>query len=101
MKSKCQICGSTKSFGGGLCQHLCYWILEGWLGFNARTKETAVMDQRALRFADVIISYPKLIASARILGWAGRETAVTFTATKAEATKAEAAMAEAAKAGAR
>ncbi len=86
----CQICGSKKSLGGNLCQHMCFWILEGWLGWNARTKQTAVMDRRAARFADAIISYPKLIAAAKSLGWTGRENAGTFVAA-----------AKAAKAGAR
>ena len=77
-KPHCQICGSTKTLGGGLCQYMCFWVLEGWLGWNARSKKVAVRSCKAVRWAGAIISYPKLITAARLAGWMGRENTVTF-----------------------
>jgi hypothetical protein len=90
-KPKCQICGSTKTLGGGLCYYLCYWVLEGWLGFNARTKKAAIRNQCAFRFVAFKISYPKMIVMARAMGWKGNKEASTFPVTV---------MAKSAKAGA-
>ena len=77
-KPKCAICGSTKTFGGGLCYYMCYWSLEGWLGWNARTKMAVVRDQRAMRFVVTRISYPKMLVMARAMGWKGDKEAGTF-----------------------
>lgn len=86
MEPCCQICGSRKSLDTkqpGVCAFLCYWTLEGWLGWNGRDQVVAVRDSRALRFVPTHkkdkaskISYPKMIAIARVLGWRGRENAV-------------------------
>jgi hypothetical protein len=91
----CQICGSRKSLDEkqpGVCAFLCYWTLEGWLGWNAREQVVAVRDHRALRFVPTHkkdkasrISYPKMVAMARMLGWRGRENAVGTFAAKAKA----------------
>jgi hypothetical protein len=60
-------------------------MLEGWLGWNARTKRVAIRDRRAFRFVPTSktdpaakISYPKMIAMARALGWKGDKEAGTF-----------------------
>ncbi len=83
---RCLICGSEKTMdekAPALCYFGCFWTLEGWLGWNARTNVVAVRDQRALRFVPTSktdkaakISYPKMIAMARVMGWSGRENAV-------------------------
>jgi hypothetical protein len=81
MEPRCQICGSHKTADAknpALCQYFCYWLLEGWLGWNARLQTHAVCDQRAQGFvgAPLSLTYPKLIALARMLGWHGRENVV-------------------------
>jgi len=53
-------------------------VLEGWLGYNARTKKVVVRNNAATQWAGATISYPKLIRTARMLGWSGQENAVTF-----------------------
>jgi hypothetical protein len=79
----CAICGSKKTADEKtpeLCQYFCFWTLEGWLGWNAKTAKVAVKDSRALRFVPTTkfdtaskISYPKMIRMARAMGWTGRE----------------------------
>lgn len=83
--TSCLICGSKRKADDkapNLCYYMCYWLLEGWLGWNARTHKVAIRDQRALPFVPDGLSYPKTIAKARSLGWAGRENVVgTFSTT--------------------
>jgi len=88
----CAICGSRKTADDkdpAVCQYLCGWILEGWLGWNARTKKVAIRDARAVSLVSTRLSYPKMIRMARWLGWTGQENVVgTFvqpTAKKAKA----------------
>lgn len=86
MERRCQICGSLKTLDSkepALCVFLCYWQLEGWLGWNGREQVVAVRNQLALRFVPTHkkdraskISYPKMIALARMMGWRGRENVV-------------------------
>jgi hypothetical protein len=60
---------------------MCYWTLEGWIGWNARSKKVAIRDARAVSLFPDVLSYPKTIATARAMGWTGRENAVgTFPA---------------------
>jgi hypothetical protein len=81
----CQVCGSKRTADAkqpSLCYYMCYWLLEGWLGFNARTNKVAIRDQRAFQFVPDKLSYPKTIAKARSLGWRGRENVTgTFLTT--------------------
>lgn len=83
----CAICGSKKTIDSkspAICQFLCYWILEGWLGWNARTGVVVVRDSRAMQLVPDRLSYPRTIAYARAMGWTGRENVVgTFVAEKA------------------
>ena len=75
----CAICGSKKAVDAkspAICQYLCYWILEGWLGWNARTRKVAIRDARAMRLMPDRLSYPKTIAAARGMGWTGQENAI-------------------------
>lgn len=79
MKPHCKICGSTKTIDAkspALCQYLCYWILEGWLGWNSKLGEVKIADARAVSLFPDRLSYPKTIATARSMGWTGRENAV-------------------------
>lgn len=80
----CAICGSKKTVDDKspqICQYLCYWTLEGWLGWNARKKEVVIRDARAVKLFPDRLSYPKTVATARMMGWQGREDAVgTFPA---------------------
>lgn len=102
-KPRCQICGAAATADGGqpsVCRYLCFWTLEGWLGWNARTGKVAVRDQRALRFVPTgqgdpaaKISYPKMVAMARTMGWNGRKEAGTFPAAAPAKAKAMAAAA--------
>ena len=85
----CQICGCKKTVdekSPELCQYLCYWILEGWTGWNARLGEVVIRDHRAMALYPDRLSYPKMVVEARILGWTGRENVVgTFPPMKAMA----------------
>jgi hypothetical protein len=76
---KCAICGSKKAVDDkspAICQYLCYWTLEGWLGWNARTSKVAIRDWRAVALVPDRLSYPKMILAARAMGWAGEENAI-------------------------
>jgi hypothetical protein len=83
--SCCAICGSKRTVdekSPAICQYLCYWTLQGWIGWNARLGEVAIRDARAMDLFPDRLSYPKMVATARIMGWTGRENFVgTFTAT--------------------
>lgn len=79
MDKRCTICGSRKTLDSkspSICQFMCYWVLEGWLGWNARKQEVAIRDHRALMLFPDTLSYPKTIEAARMMGWHGRENAV-------------------------
>jgi hypothetical protein len=79
MNDRCEICGCRATVDGEeprVCQHLCYWILEGWLGWNARTQKVVVRDTRAMNLLPDRLSYPKTVAAARMMGWTGRENRV-------------------------
>lgn len=79
MEPRCAICGSNKTADEKsplLCQFFCFWTLEGWLGWNARTGKVAIRDARAMRLFPDRLSYPKTVATARLMGWTGRENAV-------------------------
>src|SRR5208337_4463337 len=72
----CAICGSKKTADGKspkICHYLCYWILEGWIGFNARDNKVVIRDSRAVCLFPDVLSYPKTVRTARALGWIGRE----------------------------
>jgi hypothetical protein len=76
---RCAICGSKKAADDkspAICQYFCYWTLEGWLGWNGRTRKVAIRDARAMAFVPDRLSYPKTIRAARTLGWMGEENAV-------------------------
>jgi hypothetical protein len=79
--SECAICGSKSSLGNGLCYFGCYWILEGWVGFNARERSNPggtmyFANQSALKMWSFHrLSYPKMVRTARAMGWTGRENA--------------------------
>jgi hypothetical protein len=87
MKLVCQICGSTKTANdkAAVCQYFCYWTLEGWLGWHGKRKMIAVRNVNAMLFTPGHVggklSYPKMIAFARDLGWEGRENAGTMSET--------------------
>jgi hypothetical protein len=68
---KCAICGSIGTYDKGLCVNMCRWTLEGWLGWNGRTKKQ-VMNSRVPAVL-LTLSYPKKVALARLLGWTGNE----------------------------
>lgn len=84
MIPRCAICGSKKAVdtkSPTICYYLCYWTLEGWIGWNARRKEVAIRDARAVKLFPDVLSYPKTVATARAMGWTGREDVVgTFPA---------------------
>jgi hypothetical protein len=86
MKCVCKICGSTKATDdpGEVCNYLCYWQIEGWLGWNGKRKKVAIRDLRAMIFVPGHtagkVSYKRMIAMARDLGWNGRENAGTLVA---------------------
>jgi hypothetical protein len=76
MEYCCAICGCKRTADAKsprICHYLCYWILEGWIGFNARDNKVAIRDTRAVSLFPDVLSYPKTIRAARAMGWAGRE----------------------------
>jgi len=75
----CAICGSKKAVDDkspAICQYLCYWILEGWLGWNARTRKVAIRNAHAIYLTSDRLSYPKMVRVARAMGWTGEENAI-------------------------
>jgi hypothetical protein len=77
MKPRCSICGSQNSLDGVLCQHLCFWIVEEWVGWNARMNEVKFFNQLGLELWSMHRqSYPKMVRTARSMGWTGRENVV-------------------------
>lgn len=80
----CAVCGSSKALNDDLCYWGCYWLVEGWVGFNARDRHNSggkvvFRDHRALGlWAQHRQSYTKMISTARALGWQGVE-GYTFT----------------------
>ena len=88
-KPTCAVCGGKKTFGGGLCQNLCYWILEGWLGWDGKRSRMKFADSHATKlWALHRQGYPALVKTARAMGWAGIENAATFPIVKAAKAKA-------------
>jgi len=86
---QCAVCGGKKTLGGGLCVGLCYWILEGWLGWDGKRQRVKFADSRATKlWALHRQSYPKLVRTARAMGWAGLENAATFPVVRAAKAKA-------------
>jgi len=80
--SHCAICGSKRTMSHGVCINQCYWILPGWIGYNAVLHEVTFLDSRALPLAKLhrwnpktkrvhAPSFPRLIAAARAMGWQG------------------------------
>jgi hypothetical protein len=81
--SHCVICGTKRSLGNGVCANMCHWLLPGWVGYNAVLKEVKFTDHRALSLAASLhswdakrkvkkaVSFTKLVAAARQLGWQG------------------------------
>jgi len=87
MNQVCSICGSKK-FNNGVCHYLCYWTLEGWLGWSGKKKMVVVRDVRAMMFlpghSAAHLSYRKMIAKARAFGWRGKENAGTMVNQEAQ-----------------
>ncbi len=72
----CSICGCKKTADDKspkICHYLCYWILEGWIGFNARMGKVVIRNARAVSLFPDVLSYPKTVRAARAMGWTGRE----------------------------
>ena len=65
----CPACGSRKQLRPGVCVYLCDEILRGWIYWNACDKKILFRDYRAVLLARSYLSYPKMIARARMLGW--------------------------------
>jgi len=76
------LCGSKRTIGFGVCANQCFWLLTGWVGYNAVLNETVFVDYRALPLAKLhkwnpttkrvtAPSFPKLVAMARAWGWTG------------------------------
>lgn len=77
----CKVCGCKSTVGNGVCKFLCNWILEGWIGWNARDGKVVVLTATAMKVATANghkrLSYPKMVALARSLGWTGCENPIT------------------------
>jgi hypothetical protein len=76
VKPRCAICGSIRPVSKKYpetCNRFCYWTFEGWIGWNARRRKVVIRDARALTLFAPRLSYPKAVATARMLGWTGKE----------------------------
>ena len=68
----CVVCGTRRSLNGVVCVNLCHWMLEGWTAWDGARGLVKIMDHRATPLAALHeISFPKLVAIARSLGWSG------------------------------
>ncbi len=84
----CALCGSKRTLGFGVCANQCYWLLPGWVGYNAVLNEVKFVDARALPLAKLhkwnpktqrvtAPSFPKIVSIARAAGWDGTPSSMS------------------------
>ena len=84
----CTLCGSKRALRFGVCVNQCFWMLPGWVGYNAVLNKIVFVDSRALPLAKLhkwnpvtkrrsAPSFLKLVAIARSMGWNGDTAAMS------------------------